>query len=52
MDMVDKIVNKKYYGKTDMEKADLGRLYYLYTIAFFFFCLYFFLLEVCEVLNY
>ena len=35
MNMVEKVVNKKYYGKSDTEKVDLGRLYYLYTIAFF-----------------
>ena len=34
MNMVDKVVNEKYYAKSDTEKVDLGRLYYLYTIAF------------------
>ena len=54
MNMVDKVVNEKYYGKSDTEKVDLGRLYYLYTIAFYYyyFCLSFFLLEVSEVSNY
>ena len=54
MNIVDKVVNKKYYVKSVMEKVDLGRLYYLYTIASFFllFCLSFFLLEVSEVSNY
>ena len=53
MNMVDKEVNEKYYGKTDTEYVELGRLYYLYTSAFFlFFCLSFFLLEVSEVSNY
>ena len=53
MNMVDKVVNEKYYGKIDTEKVDLGSLYYHYTIAFFhFFCLSFFLLEVIEVSNY
>ena len=53
MNMVGKVENEKYYGKTDTEKVNLGRLYYLYTIAFFFFfCLSFFLLEVSEVSNY
>ena len=27
--------NINIYGKTDTEKVDLGRLYYLYKIAFF-----------------
>ena len=53
MNMVDKVVNEKYYGKTDTENIDLCRLYYLYTIAFFlFFCLPFLLLEVSEISNY
>ena len=53
MNMVDKVVNEKYYGKSDTEKVNLGRLYYLYTIAFFYyFCLSFFLLEVSKVSNY
>ena len=43
MNMVDNVVNEKYYGKTDTEKVDLGRLYYLYTIAFFSFLLFIFL---------
>ena len=42
MDMVDKVVNEKYYGKTDTEKVDLGR-FYLYKIAFFSFLLLIFL---------
>ena len=37
MNMVDKVVNEKYYGKTDKEKVNLGRLHYLYEIASFFF---------------
>ena len=36
MNMVDKVENEKYNGKTDTEKVNLGRLYYLYTIVFFF----------------
>ena len=54
MNLVDKVVNGKYYGKSDTEKFDLGRLFYLHTIAFFiiFFYLSFFLLEVSEVSNY
>ena len=53
MNMVGKVVNEKYYRKTDTEKVDLGRLYYVYTIVFFlFFCLSFFLFEVSEVSNY
>ena len=48
MNMDDKVVNEKYYGRSDTEIVDLGRLYYLYTIAYFhyYFCLSFFLLEV------
>ena len=37
MDMGDKVVNDKNYGKVNTEKVDRRRLYYLYTIAFFFF---------------
>ena len=54
MNMVDKVVNENYYGKSDTEKVDLSRLNYLYKIAFYYyyFCLSFFLLEVSEVSNY
>ena len=53
MIMVDKVVNKKYYGNIDKEKVNLGRLYYPDTIVFCFFLdLSFFLLEVSEVWNY
>ena len=48
MNMVDKVINEKYYKKTDTEKVDWGRLYYLYTITFFLS----FFFEVSEVLNY
>ena len=34
---------KNTTGTTDMEKVDLGRLYYLYTIAFFSFVSFMFL---------
>ena len=40
MNMVDKVVNEKYYGKSDTKKVDFGRLYYLHTIAFFSFLLF------------
>ena len=43
MNIADKVVNEKYYGKTDTGKVNLGRLYYLYTIAFFSFLLFIFL---------
>ena len=36
MNVVDKVFHDKYYGKVDTEKVDWLRLYYLYTIAFFF----------------
>ena len=53
MNMVEKVVNEKYYEKSDTEIVDLGRLYHLYTIAFFYYyCLSFFLLEVSEISNY
>ena len=58
MDMVEKVVNEKYYGKSDTEKVDSGRLYYLYTNASFLiflqtliFVYLLFLLEVSEVSN-
>ena len=41
---VDKIVNEKYYGKTDTEKVDLGRLYLLSLYNRFFSFLLFILL--------
>ena len=34
MNMVDKAVNNKYYGKIDTKKFAGSRLYYLYTITF------------------
>ena len=37
MNMVENVVNEKYYGKTDTEKVDLGRLYYLFIQSLFFF---------------
>ena len=43
MNMVDKVVNEKYYAKSDTEKVDLGRLYYLYTIAFLLLLLFSFI---------
>ena len=52
MNIVDKVVKA---GISDTEKVDLGRLYYLYTIAFFIIIIFvylLFLLEVSEVSNY
>ena len=43
MNMFDKVVNDKYYGKIDTEKVGWRSLYYPYRIAFFvvvFFCFY------------
>ena len=44
MNMVDKVTNEKYYGKTDTEKVDLGRLYVLslHNRFFFLFSLFIF----------
>ena len=33
--MFVKVVNDKYYGKTDKEKVDQSRLHCLFLIAFF-----------------
>ena len=40
MNMVDKVVSDKYYGKVNTEKVDGHRVYYFYTIVFFFFFLF------------
>ena len=37
MNMVDKVENEEYYGKTDTEEVDLRRLYNLYKITLFSF---------------
>ena len=39
MNMVEKVVNDKYYRKFNTENVNWRKLYYLYTIAFLFFFL-------------
>ena len=34
MNIVDKMLIEKYYGKIDTEEVDLSRLHYLYINAF------------------
>ena len=53
--MVDKVVQEKYYEKTDTEKVDLGDCtIFIQSLHFFlFFCISFFLLEVkCRIIKF